>query len=163
LIGSSWILVLAVQTGSETKLGQSFGRPPIKTTALDTVLTRLISRWNFLLLGICVLFASWWNAQNGFLRELIINFLQLNGLNNLSTKLIGDLVRLSHSRQIANNPNLSVTANKYIPDALGTVDVMVMDKTGKNKRNKQKKANQINTYAQRQTNTYTYQPTHTIT
>lgn len=123
-------MVLAVYTGSKTKLGQAFGRPPTKSTALDRSLSSLIQRWNFSLLAVCVFIASFWNRANGLGREIITNFLQLNGLNNLSTKLIGDVVRLSHSRQIASNPNLSVTANKYIPDALGTVDVMVMDKTG---------------------------------
>jgi hypothetical protein len=61
---------------------------------------------------------------------MVINFLHLNGLNNLSTQLTGDIVRIGQCVQMRDDPELSVDVYRTIPEVLGVIDVIVSDKTG---------------------------------
>jgi magnesium-transporting ATPase (P-type) len=68
--------------------------------------------------------------QWAILRELAINFLFLNGLNNLSTRFIGDLVRIAQCLRMGADSHLLIETNRTIPDTLGNVQVIISDKTG---------------------------------
>lgn len=139
LEGTDWVLVYTIYTGYETKLGQCFSRTPLKKTPLDISLQNLITKYNFPLLGILVFIAVVFKSFKVgvtaidllfVVKEMVINFLHLNGLNNLSTQLTGDIVRIGQCVQMRDDPELSVDVYRTIPEVLGVIDVIVSDKTG---------------------------------
>src|SRR5690349_12523721 len=46
-------------------------------------------------------------------------------------QLMGDFARMGQCNLITNDPSISVSASRNIPDVLGNIDVILSDKTGK--------------------------------
>lgn len=62
--------------------------------------------------------------------EWIVNFLFLNGLNNLSTRFFGDVVRIGQCYNMGLDSHMVIETNRSIPDSLGNIQVIISDKTG---------------------------------
>ena len=135
LEGSDWILVYTIYTGDETKLGQCFNRTPIKLIPLDKKFKQTVVTWNFVLMTVLIFIPviyNWFKFNNSqyIIPNIVSNFLYVNGLNNLSTHMIGDIARMGQSWILSEHPDLDVQISRNTPDILGMVDVIISDKTG---------------------------------
>jgi magnesium-transporting ATPase (P-type) len=113
---------------------------------LDKELGKLIMNWNLPFIGILSLAATLHAfylthgtdvssltslaALKHVGLEWIVNFLFLNGLNNLSTRFFGDVVRIGQCRNMSVDSHMVIETNRAIPDSLGNVQVIISDKTG---------------------------------
>lgn len=136
LKGVEWVLLYCIHPGPLSKLGQNFTGGRAKQSLLDSQFTRLL-KFNLGLLGILILLATLVGFLSGkvafsgtaLIVELTANFLQLNGLNNLSSQLLADLVRLGQRLRLSRDRRLCCLVNrKDLLDEL--VQEVVTDKTG---------------------------------
>lgn len=135
LEGTDWILVYTIYTGDQTKLGQCFDRTPIKHIPLDKKFKQTVITWNFVLMAVLIFIPVMYNwlkfkSFEHVLPGIVSNFLYVNGLNNLSTHMIGDIARMGQSIMLSEHPHLDVHISRNTPDVLGMVDVIISDKTG---------------------------------
>jgi hypothetical protein len=99
--GTDWILVYVTYTGPLTKVGKCFKKVSLKQTTLDTEFVKHL-KFNFMLLGTLITISTIYGILaekvertfESFIIEVTINFLHLNGLNNLSSQLMADMVRI---------------------------------------------------------------------
>ena len=134
--GTEWILVFVVYTGPQTKVGKCFKSVSLKQTLLDSQFVKQL-KYNFMFLGGLISIATIYGIASGkvagdfysLLVETTINFLHLNGLNNLSSQIMADMVRIGQRRQIILDRTMSCLVNrKDVLDEI--VDELVTDKTG---------------------------------